>query len=240
VIGAEPAQISVLAAASSALIDYLSAPGFDEARARLAGPAIDRLRDVVLGTLMPRGGRVAVALAAMRGDQVADDDLVAAFAQLLTGAMEPLTSAVVTATVAAARRHGAVARRHGAAPDRPAPGEIAELIEESLLMEPPFHFAPRVAGADLSVDGHRIGSGERVVLNLLHANDEIAAGSGSEHLSFGYGTHYCLGAAASRLHLQAALAAALDVGLPARLAIDRVVRRRGFGATAYLAAPVTR
>lgn len=217
-------ELDVLVEVSSALIRYLGTPGLDVDAAAGAATAIDVLRDVVTGALIPRRGPVAAALADLAASDPAIDetDVMAAYAQLLTGAMEPLTTALVGTLLAAA-------------------DEGVALLDSALAADPPFHFAPRVAAVDLDIDGHAIRAGERVVLNLFTAGAELAAqcphaGAAPRHLAFGVGTHYCLGVAATRLHVELVLPEL--VHLVPRIRRAAAVRARVFGASAWERVPL--
>ncbi len=223
ILDASANELGALAEASAALIRYLATPGLAVEAAANASTAIDRLREIVTGALVPRRGPVATALADLMTTEPAinETDVLAAYAQLLTGAMEPLTAALVGTLLTAADEDGAP-------------------LDKSLATDPPFHFAPRVAAANLDIGGHAISEGDRVVLNLFTASAELATGCphGSEpqHLAFGFGAHYCLGAAAARLHVELALPQLAHL-IPR---IDRAaaVRSHGFGASAWERVPL--
>jgi cytochrome P450 len=116
-------------------------------------------------------------------------------------------------------------------------------VESVLRTAAPFHFAPRVAKTAIELDGREIRPGQRVVLNLLAAGLQQCPVTGHsdarEHFAFGAGTHYCLGATMSRVHIAAVLPVLIRVGLPARIDLDRLVRRRSFGMSAFEQVPFT-
>jgi cytochrome P450 len=98
-------------------------------------------------------------------------------------------------------------------------GLAAAAVEELLRYDSPLEVAtPRTAVSDFSVDGVRIRAGETVFVGLGAANRDDDAftdparldlhrRNAGEHLAFGHGIHFCLGAALARLEGEVALTA---------------------------------
>lgn len=231
VLGTTRGEGDAIERLSAALIDYLATPGIDVAKARVAQVAIDDLV-VMVRSLLNRNAGVARSLADAKNSGMIDElDVAAAYAQLLTGAVEPLTTALAACLLESGNLVDLAAK------------SVAEFIESTLRSNPPFHFSPRVATTDITVGGAEISSGQRVVLNLLAANqDDCPHGHDNENsknsLSFGSGTHYCLGAAISRAHLEAVLPPLIRAGLPGRIDRGGVIMHRSFGATSYKLIPL--
>jgi len=97
---------------------------------------------------------------------------------------------------------------------------IQSAVEEVLRSPDPVQPAdvaspgglPRYANADIEVDGVRIASGELVLLALHQANVDTAVFARPDafdvqrvenpHMTFGHGSHYCIGAPLARIELQ--------------------------------------
>jgi len=101
------------------------------------------------------------------------------------------------------------------------PSIVDTAIEEILRYTTPVTHILRVARNDSELRGNRIRAGDRVVNWNISANRDAAAFSRpdsfdltrkpNDHLAFGHGEHFCLGANLARLEL--------------RLILDEVMRR---------------
>jgi cytochrome P450 len=98
---------------------------------------------------------------------------------------------------------------------RAEPNAIGRAIEEVLRYRSPVQAMSRVATEDVTLRESEIESGDRVIVWLGSANrDErqfedadafVPDRSPNQHLGFGHGTHYCLGAPLARLEATVAL-----------------------------------
>ena len=76
----------------------------------------------------------------------------------------------------------------------------------------PIHNMCRVATTDVEMHGHNIRAGDQLVLMYSSANRDPAHFDDPEtfdvtrdpnhHIAFGFGTHFCLGAALARLEIR--------------------------------------
>ena len=93
-------------------------------------------------------------------------------------------------------------------------------VEEILRYDPPMYMVPRVVTRSVELAGHTLENGDRLLYVPATANrDEMVfphpdrfdiTRDPNPHLSFGYGIHFCLGAALARQEMRAALDVILD------------------------------
>ena len=92
------------------------------------------------------------------------------------------------------------------------PGMIETAIEEFLLYDSPIQSAARIAMEDMELGGQSIDKGQRVAMIVGAANRDPERFSDPDrlditrednrHLSFGFGSHFCLGSALARVEGQ--------------------------------------
>ncbi|MET8539763.1 cytochrome P450 [Kitasatospora sp. NPDC004799] len=98
---------------------------------------------------------------------------------------------------------------------RAAPELVPSAVEEMLRYWPPVLDFRRTATRDVELGGRVIRRGDKVVVHHASANRDGAVfpepdrfditRSPNDHVSFGYGPHFCLGAQLARLQLRSAL-----------------------------------
>lgn len=97
------------------------------------------------------------------------------------------------------------------------PRLVVTLVEEVLRYDPPVQFRTRTTLADIGVAGVTIPKGATVVLLLAsgsrdparfpHAGRFLPDREDNQHLGFGGGIHYCVGAPLARIEAHVALGA---------------------------------
>ena len=111
------------------------------------------------------------------------------------------------------------------------PELVPAALEESLRRDPPILYLIRTCTRDTELAGVPISAGDRVIAGLASANrdervyddpdrfrlDRIEPAS---HLSFGYGTHFCVGSALARMEGEEAIRAVLDRFPPGALSLE--------------------
>ena len=220
-----------------ALLNYISAPSYDDAVIGGAVQAIDDLREIVLSALLPSSAADSpsgVLRNALEEGAAEEHDVVAFVAQLLTGMTGPICAALCTAAISI-KKLALSEDRHD---------DVSDLVERSLAAEPPFHVAARRAVESFSLFGKPINRGDHVFLILASVTEDESgcpvdkSKRGTGHNAFGRGMHYCIGAPLSRLYLSIAVDLLLRRGVIDRLNTDSVGRDRLRGMTNYSTLPL--
>ena len=145
------------------------------------------------------------------------EEEVQGFGLILLTAGQETTASFITSAMWLLLRHAEALATLAANPDK-----IPAAVEELLRFEPPVQLgvSPRLATEDVEIGGHVIRRGESVRIVLAAANrdprqfrcpQELDIERGPiKHLSFGTGSHTCLGAALARAAAQIAIAALLE------------------------------
>ena len=174
------------AALMAEMVDYLVAA----TKARRAEP-----RDDVLSEL---------ALAELDGEQLTDAELAMFLVQLLVAGNETTRNLIAAGLVALAERPDQYARL------RADPSLVPSAVEELLRWTSPVLSFMRTATGPTELRGVPIAEGEPLLMLFVSANrDEAVFGPDAglldvgrrpnPHIAFGFGTHFCLGAALARL-----------------------------------------
>jgi cytochrome P450 len=135
--------------------------------------------------------------------------------QLITGGFETITSGLAHAMWLLVRHPDQLALL------RADPALMKGFVEESLRIESPVQGQPRITTRDTEVGGVAIPSGTIVVVRFGAANHDeaefadpeqfdIRRANAANHLAFGSGTHFCIGAPLARQELQIAFTILLE------------------------------
>jgi cytochrome P450 len=164
------------------------------------------LPDIIAAHRRNRGSSALVAalLDASEGDRLADDELAAMFVVLLFAGHETTTNLLGTGLLELLRHPDQWALL------REDPELVPSAVEELLRWVAPIQWLARVVTQDTELGGERVGEGETVVAVLACANRDpevfdrpqqldVTRSDSREHLSLGFGPHFCLGASLTRL-----------------------------------------
>jgi cholest-4-en-3-one 26-monooxygenase len=157
----------------------------------------------------------AIATAAVDGDELTDDELAMFLVQLLVAGNETTRNLLSGGLLALADEPAQWARLRD---DR---ALVPTAVEELLRWTTPVISFLRTATRDVELRGQLVAAGEPVLLVYASANrDEAVFGDSAgrldvgrdpnPQLSFGFGPHFCLGAALARLEGRVVLDALLD------------------------------
>jgi cytochrome P450 family 142 subfamily A polypeptide 1 len=143
--------------------------------------------------------------AEVNGEPLKKDDAIADSLLLLDGGAET-TRTVIARTLLNLMEHpGEWAKLKGRA-------DMTIAVEEMIRYVTPIHNMCRVATRDYDIAGGTVPAGQQVVLMYSSANRDPAHFAEPErfdvtrhpnnHIAFGFGTHFCLGAALARLEIK--------------------------------------
>ena len=147
----------------------------------------------------------AIANAKINGEPLTDMDTLSYYV-IVASAGHDTTSAAIAGGLRALLEHPDQLARLQADPSL-----MGTAVEEMIRWVVPVKEFMRTAQADTEVRGVRIAKGESVLLSYVSANrdEDVFADSfrfdvgrdPNKHLSFGYGVHFCLGAALARMEM---------------------------------------
>lgn len=182
----------------------------------------------------PQGDLLSALVAAeAEGDRLSETELVSTIVLLIVAGHETTVNLVANAILALAREP---AKRDALAAD---PTRMPAAVEEFLRYDGPVERVfNRWAAEDVAWGGQRIAKGDPVIFVIASANrdperyerpDELDLDRApKQHLAFGKGPHYCLGAPLARLEAEVALRALLARLPGLRLAVPEADLRYRF------------
>ncbi|HEY4408677.1 MAG TPA: cytochrome P450 [Acidimicrobiia bacterium] len=151
---------------------------------------------------------------------------------LLAAGNETTRNAIAHGLLAFAEHPGEWAALRAAALTEAGTGRLDTAVEEIIRWASPVNYMSRTATCDVELRGQLIRRGDKVTLLYSSANRDEAAFTDpdrfdtgrdpNQHLAFGFGPHFCLGATLARIELRALLEAmvprigALELTAPVR------------------------
>jgi cytochrome P450 len=180
----------------------------------------------------PREDLISRLLAAREvEDRLSDDELFGTVVLILVAGHETTTNLIGNGLYTLLRHPAELARL------RARPELIATAVEELLRFEGPVALTSRIPTEDIELAGVAIPKDDEVSLGLAAANRDpevfpeplrVDLGrSENRHLAFGFGAHFCLGAALARLEGQIALGSAVARFPAMKLASDEIEWKPG-------------
>jgi cytochrome P450 len=190
---------------ASAVVSGTSGAAFHEEHHRAARELYGYFRDLIARRRgQPADDLIGALLAAeIDGSRLTDEDVLGFCFNIIVGGIETTTN-LITSGMVLLQGHPEVRQLLAAQPER-----IPQAIEEFLRLETPVQGLCRTTTRPLVLHGVHIPEGEKVLLLFGAANrDEREfrdpdrldiAREAARHLAFGYGAHYCIGAALARV-----------------------------------------
>ncbi len=146
---------------------------------------------------------------------LSDTEIIATCVHLLTAGHETTTNLLAKSVLALLANPDALDEL------RSDPTLLPAAVDELVRYDPPVQAVSRWVHRDLQVDRHRVPAGSKVVALLGSANRDPARWSDpdrldlhrppGQHLGFGMGVHYCLGASLARAEAEIGLRSLLDL-----------------------------
>lgn len=151
-----------------------------------------------------------VVNAEIDGDRLSDEEILTMLRQLLLAGNDTTTNLIGSCGLLLAQHPEMYARL------RSEPGYMEPFLEEVLRLESPIQGLHRTATVDTRIGDVDIPAGSQILLMHAGANRDPEEFPGPDefdttraqprgHLAFGYGAHYCLGAALARMEGRVAL-----------------------------------
>jgi cytochrome P450 len=197
------------------------------------GQLLSYLRSVVEARRRePKDDLISVLVDPRHGDTL-DTQAVLLFATLLLVAGNETTTNAIGSAIEQLLRDPELLGRVTEDPNL-----IPALVEETVRLESPFRFMPRVVNEDTEIRGTKLPKGSALMVMIGAANrderhfvdpdrfdlDRDTSG----HLGFGFGIHFCLGASLARLEAKVALESLLPYLQERELCADGYRRSDSF------------
>ncbi|HEX4621741.1 MAG TPA: cytochrome P450 [Myxococcaceae bacterium] len=155
----------------------------------------------------PREGLLgALMKAEVDGDRLSDEEIIANVIVTMVGGQETTTNLIGNGMLSLLRHPDQMARL------RAEPGLVQSAVEELLRYEAPSQHTARLAPEDLEISGRSIRKRQAVIAVMGAANrdperfpdpDRLDLGrKDNRHVAFGWGPHFCFGAALARIEGQ--------------------------------------
>lgn len=163
----------------------------------------------------PRDDLITRMVAAQEGEQwLSENELIQTAVTLMIAAHETTTSLMSNGLMTLLQHPDQLEQL------RDDPSLIGSAVEELLRYEPPLNHFTRIAKEDLEIAGKRVEQGQVVTFSLLAANRDPGKFPDpdrlditrvpNDHMAFGFGAHFCLGAPIAVVEGQVAIGTMLE------------------------------
>jgi cytochrome P450 len=179
----------------------------------------------------------------MDGDRFQEEEIVANVILTMVGGQETTTNLICNGVLTLLRHPTELLRLQN---DR---SQIPSAIEEMLRFEPPSQYTARVAPYDTELSGKKLLKRQAVISVIAAANRDPSRfvepdrfdvqRQDNKHLSFGWGAHFCFGAALARMEAQVALEEFLSRFCRCSLDADSLSWRTNLGLRGLTRLPIS-
>lgn len=214
------------------MYEYGLSPEQQDAAERAAAEFVAYLRDLIaLRRTSPGTDLVSdlVAVTDTDGAKLTEDELVATAVLLLMAGHEATVNVIGNGVNAL--------MRHRSQWERLSPELMPTAVEELIRFDSPLQLFERTATERVEIAGHVVEPGEKIAAllgaaardPLVFENPDVldVGREKNQHLGFGMGIHYCLGAPLARIEVEAALSS-LHRKLPGAVLAEEPQRRAEF------------
>lgn len=200
---------------------------FEQMKVYFEGLLQDRRKRPIPGEVLSN-----LVIAAEEHDQLSAEEVINLIAFIMTGGYETTTRLLTSGMLLLLRD------REQLACVRAEPALIAGWVEETLRCEPSIGINTRSVVAPFSYQGHELQPGHMIYFIITAANRDPeqfpdphrfdVARPDNKHFAFGFGAHFCLGAALARIEAQIAFRKLLERLPGLSLPEQEIVREPNF------------
>jgi cytochrome P450 len=214
---------------SKTIVDFVGTGHADEARALANEQTLEEFRAFLEPIIRdrrahPQDDLISILASSDEGERLTEDEIVSTCIVLLFAGHETTANLIGNGLLALLRHPEQLALL------RAEPERMPAAVEELLRYDSPVQRNRRLAMQDMTFGGKEIGKGDSVLVFMGSANRDPArfqdpdaldiTRAPNPQMAFGYGIHFCAGAALTRLEAPIALRALLDRFPNVRLADD--------------------
>ncbi len=216
---------------------------FDEAMNQ-SKEAIEQLESIIVREVLDSLSLSSLTiLGKIQDDQSIQRIAISIIGNILVDGHEPIANAIVNSIIALQDfpEQCALIRSN--------PRTLKRNVDELIRFDPPFQYVVRHAQKDFSIRSTKIEQGNRILFMIASANRDESVFSNPDsinllnhnkyHRSFGFGSHFCLGATLARKIVTIAIQKFINTIPQFKVYRDRLTRHTSLGSRAIYNAPVS-